>query len=444
MSLVVSLKLKSSVFLVADTKISFIDRKANPYLEGIAKISLLNESTCVAFAGNVEPATDAINKLTPNSKIKDILSLLAKASSHCSDIEFIVATLSPAKIWLIKNGSTEERVQAWIGDEKGFREYQSYSNHFNNIAKTNTVFCHTLRSPENVSNEVNEAYFNMISSMRATIESQKANSVGGFTTPVMTRKGKFEYGGYLSMYRRAIEEREIPSTGVAILDFSDEKTGSFSVNFAGQNTKCFATYILQGKIGVIFDGGNTNTLKPSKYSDIDEIDFVAILSKKYNGTLCALMSHNLADYIKNAQNHFKNRDFRVALVRLNKGISKHKGSLSKIPSNEINNLFIAFYTRGRCYLNLKKYPQALNDFKKALDLSPLNYDAMYWKSTTEYYSGNIEKAANSAKDCCAHHKELYAFDLCIKLLQKVGKNQEAERYFREAQSIALKKTNPHF
>ncbi|MDO9055946.1 MAG: hypothetical protein Q7U69_05310 [Sulfuricurvum sp.] len=460
MSLIVARVVSSSILVLADTKITDAHKKNNAYFEGISKVTLLDENTCIAFAGNVQKATMAINQLSTSMQTDDILNHLSIVTKNSDDVDFIVASILPNPyIWIIKNGKYESVSHGWIGDIDGFKKYQSY---YLSMDDPTNVYAELtrlqiLKMPEGDQNAVSEEYNRMFVCMGATIDSHEINSVGGFLTPVITHNGCFEYGDYLSIFRQPIQWSEITSTG-STLSFGDVSAGTFSVNFSGQNTECYAAHIEQGKLGILFEKEG-NILKPKLCKETDEIDFSTLLQERFGGTMAVSIASTSTHYFKKAKNHVYINDYITALYLIDNGIKissktwkamPHNSafqyeSLSsylenekeplQIPIEELNNLSVAFSMRGFCRFKIGNYSMALNDFNESLMLVPLNFNAMYWKIYTEYADGNIQDAIKSAKECCIAHTNDKCFTLCGQLLMESGNSDEAREYFDKAQAI---------
>lgn len=459
MSLIVARVVSSSILVLADTKITDPYKTPNAYFEGISKVTLLDENTCIAFAGNVQKATIAINQLSPNMQTDDILNHLSIVTSNSDDVDFIVASILPnPSIWIIKNGKYESVSYGWIGDIDGFKKYQSYYINFDSpeIIYAESTNMRIVQMPEGDNNSVSEEYSHMFDCMGATIDSQEINSVGGFIVPVITHNRALQYGNYFSIFRKPLEENEITEGGSPIV-FGNASLGTFSINFSGQNTGCFAVHIEQGELGILFEK-NENILMPILHKKVDEIDFSTLLRERFGGTI-AVSTVTSSHYFQKAEKNMRLNDYEKALPLFDIGIKissktwkgivhnhqfqydslslclANEGEPLQIPKEEINNLSLAFSMRGFCYFKIGDYSKALNGFNESLMLVPLNFNAMYWKIYTEYAVGNIIDAIKSAKECCIAHTNDKCFTLCGQLLMESGNSDEAREYFDKAQAI---------
>jgi tetratricopeptide (TPR) repeat protein len=104
-----------------------------------------------------------------------------------------------------------------------------------------------------------------------------------------------------------------------------------------------------GNIEVLYDLGKY-------YQDINSFDKA---SEYYNLILETIPDHKNANYNLGYIN-FMNGDFEKAIIFFSKAISK-------LPTYSD-----AYFARGQCYKMLKKTTEAMNDFKKTLELDPKN------------------------------------------------------------------------
>jgi hypothetical protein len=171
----------------------------------------------------------------------------------------------------ISSGTISQSPVAWIGDQRAFSIYQEYYNSIRYKKEDNQVDINVVVLPDGINSPDRETYSKMIDSMKYTINSQKVDSVGGFTIPVLTHKNRIEFGSYLQVYRCPIEISELlPNTNIS---FGNEATGSFSVNFCqSQNFGC-AAYIHQARFGINFSQNQSLLLEPFLIKSLDEVEF---------------------------------------------------------------------------------------------------------------------------------------------------------------------------
>ena len=125
-----------------------------------------------------------------------------------------------------------------------------------------------------------------------------------------------------------------------------------------------------------------------------------------------------------------------------------------------NKIQLAYYNRGYCYLVLKNYPKALNDFNKTMALQTINgavvtyngnspfskeedrtqasfLDALYQRAQVKFY---MDSVSSSFKDFQALVDNNYKDKgNCIlwqgTLLIKIGKKDQACKYFNKAKQL---------
>lgn len=156
--------------------------------EGVLKIHILNESLCVAFAGNVKICCEIINgifyKKSNDGKsiiqfIKDKLELLN------DDSEFIVAYVKKhfePRLFKIDKNKVEEGKSFWIGNHEAFNEFQSYfldnKPSFSSLDKTVYAFREMIRNSKinSIGDFVIGAYYNKTNTSFLYEEAMESNS----------------------------------------------------------------------------------------------------------------------------------------------------------------------------------------------------------------------------------------------------------------------------
>lgn len=458
MSLIVANATESSLFLVADTMLTRKHKVTNPYVEGGVKIAIIDDNRCIAFAGLYEPAQEVIRNIKKTDKDDAIVRALMHATT-INDIEFIFATIIPIpNLIKISNGIILSCKTAWIGDYEGFSLYQSFfvgSNCPETIhSELTNVKIKTL--PEGCPEADVDLYVKMFECMNAVVDSTEVDTVRGFVVPVITSNGVLQFGCYLSIFRRPLDLYEFGGKDEGPIPFGDASMGSFSINFADMNRRKIAVHINQGRLGIIFDSSDNFVLEPEILTNIDEIDFSAVIKERFNHTLCAGIASSPGDYFVKAEVSMKNKDFAKAMLLLTEGIKgssknwkdrtakpqfcyeslseclENEGPPLQIPTEEISNLKLAFLWRGICHYDNKNFQKALKDFNETLVLDNQYYDAFLWRARVEYQLGENLKAIKTMKKCCEIHSTEEGFTFCGNLLKSVNEDSEAEHYFRKA------------
>src|SRR5687768_15995316 len=76
MSLVVAAATQDSLLAVADTKISVRNQRTNPYLDGIAKLAILDDRRFIAFSGHVDTASKLLAEIDASFTDEQLVSTL--------------------------------------------------------------------------------------------------------------------------------------------------------------------------------------------------------------------------------------------------------------------------------------------------------------------------------------------------------------------------------
>jgi hypothetical protein len=92
------------------------------------KVVLVTPTLCIAYAGNVGAAIEAIRSAAALSRDVGAVELHLLAAHQRSEpkADFIVASLQPTRLVVIKDGKAEESAAGWLGDGDAFAQYQEH------------------------------------------------------------------------------------------------------------------------------------------------------------------------------------------------------------------------------------------------------------------------------------------------------------------------------
>jgi hypothetical protein len=129
MTLVVARVTPLGVRLSGDMRVT--DPKAagpRGHLGAALKMILLRPTLCIAYAGNVGAALEAIREVhSRDLNTDDAESYLLDAHHRSAEsADFLIASLRPSRLVAVKNGRSESLSAAWIGEPEAFAEYQRY------------------------------------------------------------------------------------------------------------------------------------------------------------------------------------------------------------------------------------------------------------------------------------------------------------------------------
>jgi hypothetical protein len=129
MTLVVARVTPLGVRLLGDMRVTD-PNAARPrgYVGAALKMILLRPTLCIAYAGNVGAALEAIREVhSRDLSADDAATYLLDAHRRSAvGADFLVASLRPSRLVAVKDGSMETVPAAWIGDFEAFAEYQRY------------------------------------------------------------------------------------------------------------------------------------------------------------------------------------------------------------------------------------------------------------------------------------------------------------------------------
>lgn len=209
--------------------------------QGVLKVNIINPRICVAYAGDVEPATNIIQSfvIEKPTKLEDILNFFKKKINKTKcDVEFIIGIIHDNELPLlykIDNSTIESGKSFWIGNKSAFNEFQSY---FLNSENTESII------------------ENATESFRKLINNNEIETIGDFNISASYNK-KLKafiydwraegYGGYNKLHL----EKNKPK----VLTEGSVEEGAFVVNnLISNNTgkPAVCLYFPKGEIGFLF------------------------------------------------------------------------------------------------------------------------------------------------------------------------------------------------
>jgi hypothetical protein len=96
------------------------------FLGAALKVILLRPTLCIGYAGNVGLALAAIRRVASEDlSAEDVESQLLDVHRRSDgNTDFLIASLRPSRLVVVKNGRAKASSAAWIGDQRAFAEYQ--------------------------------------------------------------------------------------------------------------------------------------------------------------------------------------------------------------------------------------------------------------------------------------------------------------------------------
>lgn len=159
------------------------------YAEAALKVVILSTDLCVAYAGSVEPAVEAIRSISSDGAAASIAQeLAAHPSSQAGVSDFLVAALRPASLVVVRHGAASYGGPAtWIGDQTAYAKYQAA---FHETSKP------TADSGREGASSFEIAANQMHVAMKAVIDDPEIDSVGEMCVRAASDYGgEFQYPG---------------------------------------------------------------------------------------------------------------------------------------------------------------------------------------------------------------------------------------------------------
>lgn len=369
MSLIVAKKIGNDIHFYGDTKLTYPENEhpnqplAAPK-EGVIKICIINEQLCIAFAGEVDAAEQAIkycryrHDLTSH-EIKDYLLTIVQKQNNKT--EFILGIGFPHfTIYEIKNSVARESSSAWIGSQKGFNIFQENALDKNNTSKKpDTIICESLDY---------------------VIKSGNVPEVNGFIVHAANESGAFRYHGYM---QTSIPPRTytFKGSGGHILEvYGTAQEGGYSVSFCENEGRSdmAAIHVRQGEFGVLYELKNQALLWPTVINNVDEHEFNDILREKYNLNPPAIFSPLQPSLLRRGNKFALQKDFINALNFYNLGLSEKDYNLRPV----------LLFNKGITLLYLNRFNEACIELDKAVKLNP-KFEKLAQEAIQSIYLSNM-------------------------------------------------------
>jgi len=351
MSLIVARKIGNDIHFYGDTKLTYPENEfpnqllASPK-ESVIKICIINEQLCIAFAGEVEAAEQAIkycryrHDLTSHEIKEYLLNIVQQLNNKT---EFILGIGFPHfSIYEIKNSIARESPSAWIGSQNGFNIFQENALDKNNSSKKlDTIISESLDH---------------------VIKSGKVPEVNGFIVHASNKSGFFRYHGYM---QTSIPPRTYTFKGGQghILEvYGTAQEGGYSVSFCenGGRSDMAAIHVRQGEFGILYELKNQAFLWPTVINKVDEHEFNDILYEKYNIQPPAIFSPLQPSLLRRGNKFAHQKEFLTALKFYDLGLSEKEDNLRAA----------LLFNKGLTLLNLNRFNEACIELDKSVKLNP--------------------------------------------------------------------------
>lgn len=264
MSFVYAQKIKNSIAVFADTKITFSQADSKILFSqksirnirqfGMIKNIIVSRNFCVSYAGNnIIIANSFLNQINHIS-LSELLNIALEANrlDPKNGSEFIIcyADEKEQHIFQIKDGECKDVPLAWIGNHDAFRYFQGVrTGTFSSTVKLNNPFGVEISFGSSPKSEVEKEYQMLFDAFHKTVFDCGADGVGGFVIPVLydIERNQFIYKGYIKSYS-VIQQA---SSGLSLQMYQGPEIGAYSVLFYGSPT-IVGIYVPQNHWGIIY------------------------------------------------------------------------------------------------------------------------------------------------------------------------------------------------
>jgi len=374
MSLIVVRKNITNIYIVSDTKltcpddIEFSKRQKIDPKEGVIKTIIINEFSCISFAGNIEYADAALKETGLETDTDNILSiLLCYNKKSAGTTNFIFCTGQPYPlIFEIRNSEVRNVNSSWIGSKRGFEKFQSIMLGEDEVISEQISFSIKDSKGE-------ELFSKMTKAIDSVIDDDNIPEVSGFKIRTYYDGGKFVYLGYFDSYLGGEEIwMNIPpgrsSFNMPIVHTASD--GGYSVNFfsSSVNHEYVGLHIMQGNFGVVYSRKNKGLMYPELFKDMDELDFWDCVRAKYKISPIGITQNVVGKYGYLGDSCYKAGQIQDAYIWYNKGADYSHGKEKAL----------FYYNKAICLLHLKRFSEAIFSFNEAIKLN-----GVYQKMATE-------------------------------------------------------------
>lgn len=273
MTLVVARQVDNEIFVIGDTKFTAdaedCKSEASQYIGGL-KVVLLTPGLCVAFAGNVQDAKNAIqgiydegvNLFDKNLVLEYFLGHHQRSLQRDKDngATFVVAIIVGSneqsgsfvkEIFRIADSKIHwENQTAHIGDGDAFDSFQKVIHGGLQNSKKPTFEIASLGERERP--QFNISLSAAMRAMQDVIDNPQIPSVDGYRTVVISDDDQFRYVEYVQVNGRAISIQNAPGSPVSYGGAAEGSDIKHVGMFAATGHGVFPVYSITGGFGLIY------------------------------------------------------------------------------------------------------------------------------------------------------------------------------------------------
>lgn len=265
MSFVYAQKIKNSVAILADTKITFdqVDAKTlfsqksvrNIRQFGMIKNIIVSRNFCISYAGNnIILANNLLNRINHISLFELLnMALEINRLDPNNRAEFIIcyADNKEQHIFQVKDGECKDVPLAWIGNSDAFRYFRGVrTGAFSPTVKSNNPYGVEISFGTSPKSEIEKEYQLVFDAFHKTVFDCGADDVGGFVIPVLydAERNQFIYKGYIKSYS-VMQQSPL---GLSLQMHQGPETSAYSI-LLYESPTIVGVYIPQNHWGIIYN-----------------------------------------------------------------------------------------------------------------------------------------------------------------------------------------------
>lgn len=422
MTLVINKIIEGQIYVHSDTRVTQLFNgeflRKEPPLSGILKSIIITPEICISFAGNIDHAHSALEKIF-SDQIFDLshlkILLLCVHVEENEEIDFSIATtLGGGQLIQIKDGEIKENLQVvWLGEKSAFESYQGR-------------YLDGLKGLENLgadelSKLTNDAFEQTLHS-----EVTQTQSVGDYHISIRTKddelryqmKFKIDIGPQEIKIEKPGEWTDIP--------LGNAENGSYGESYLVSETTgkpAIGIHFIHGNFGILFFPGisrNAILIKGVKWGN----EFTARVLEEYGVRLGGIIHVEKKD-VKRLREHLELGDKLARQGDYEAAFKFYEKALKIREAPEV------LANRGISYAETGEHALAISDFSRAIELGFENEQIYRLKGISHGLKANAEKS----------FEELRLAQQCFLKCMEIDATSEAAKYLSRFSEDILQKIN---
>lgn len=312
MTLVVARVTPLGARLAGDMRITNPRGESGGFLRAALKLILLRSTLCVAYAGDVNDAMKAIRQVAEaDLDVREAESHLLEAHERSrvtratDEAEFMVASLRPPRLTVIKRGRGDVARNGWLGDHAAFEEYQRHY-HADRFVPPQAMFeglpdAAARAGDIEIASQMGNGMHAVVDGPWHEVDDQgrvvrvlprprggSHPTVGEAIVQVVPRipDNLFGYSTYVRAEAPPFTDPLPAENGVSPADFGSAEHGSFSCAMLAPTERgvgAMGLYFAEGRLGVLYAPLMLN--EPELYRNMTRSSFVELVHLKRNISL---------------------------------------------------------------------------------------------------------------------------------------------------------------